>query len=78
MSKKNIQPKIEEMEKFSDHIMYIVNTDKVSYIDAITEYCEMIGLEIEIASKLITPFLLSKITEEAAKNNLIEKAPVLF
>jgi len=72
-----MSPKIEEKENFSRIIMDIVNKDNISYIDAITEYCQNVGLEIDVAAKLITPFILSKITEEARDNNLIEKSPVL-
>ena len=72
-----MSPKIEEKENFSRIIMDIVNKDNISYIDAITEYCQNVGLEIDVAAKLITPFILSKITEEARNNNLIEKSPVL-
>lgn len=72
-----VLPNIEEKEKFSKYIMYIVEKDNISYIDAITEHCENIGLELEVAAKLITPSIISKISEEAMKNNLIEKYPVL-
>jgi hypothetical protein len=70
-------PKLEEMEAFSSKIMLMTSKGDVSYIDAITEYCENVGLEIDIAAKLITPFIKSKIAEEAMKNNLIEKVPML-
>lgn len=70
-------PKIEEREKFSRIIMEIVSRDNIGYIDAITDYCEKVGLEVEIAAKLSTPYIISKITEEARKNNLVEKFPVL-
>lgn len=70
-------PKLEEMEKFSRYIITLVERDNIGYIDAITEHCEEIGLEIEVAAKLVTPFLISKISEEARKNNLIERIPIL-
>lgn len=72
-----MSPKLDEMEKFSKRIIELVETDNISYIDAITEYCQDVGLEMDIAATLITPFILSKITEEAMSNNLIEKIPVL-
>ncbi len=72
-----MSPKLDEMERFSKRIIELVNEDNIGYIDAITEHCENIGLEIEVAAKLITPFIVSKISEEAMKNNLIEKFPVL-
>ena len=70
-------PKIEEKEKFSKIIIELVKKDNISYIDAITDYCEQVGLEVEIAAKLATPFIISKISEEAQTNNLIEKTPML-
>lgn len=69
--------KIEEMELFSSKIISLVEKDKIGYIDAITEYCEVVGLEVDVAAKLITPFIKSKIAEEAMKYNLIEKIPML-
>lgn len=68
---------MEEMEAFSSKIISIASQGDVGYIDAITEYCENVGLEIDIAAKLITPFIKSKIAEEAMRNNLIEKVPML-
>ena len=77
LKEKDVNPKVEEMEVFSRSIIDLVERDKIGYIDAVTEYCDRTGLEIEIAAKLITPFIVSKISEEARKNNLIEKIPVL-
>lgn len=70
-------PNIEEIESFSEIINDLVNKDKISYIEAITEYCEISGIEVEVAAKLLTPFILSKINEEAAHKNLIVKSPML-
>lgn len=72
-----MSPKLEEKEKFSKIIIDLVRKDNIGYIDAITEYCDGIGLEIEVAAKLATPFIISKISEEARKNNLLERIPVL-
>ena len=69
--------KFEEMELFSSKIISLAEKDKIGYIDAITEYCESIGLEVDVAAKLITPSIKAKIAEEAMKNNMIEKIPVL-
>jgi hypothetical protein len=72
-----ISPNVEEKEKFSKKIISLVEQDNISYIEAITEYSEAIGLEIDIAAKLITPSIVAKIAEEAMRDNLIEKHPVL-
>lgn len=77
MKKRSIAPKFEEMESFSRQIISLAEKDRISYIEAVTEYCESVGLEIEVAASLITPFLVSKISDEARKSNLIEKSPVL-
>ena len=77
MKKKVTMPKFEEMESFSRAIISLAENDRLSYLEAVTEHCEKIGLEIEIAATLITPHLVSKISEEARRNNLIEKSPVL-
>jgi hypothetical protein len=69
--------KFEEMELFSSKIISLAEKDKIGYIDAITEYCESIGLEVDVAAKLITPSIKAKIAEEAMKNNMLEKIPVL-
>lgn len=69
--------KMDEIERFSIKITEIVEQDKISYLDAITEYCESIGLEVEIAAKLLSPVIKAKIEEEALNYNLIEKHPVL-
>ena len=72
-----MKPKIEEKEKFSRLIIDLVQKDGIGYIDAMTEYCQNVGLEIDVAAKLATPFLISKISEEARRNNMIERIPVL-
>jgi len=77
MKKKKTMPKFEEMEMFSKQILFLAEKEELSYIDAVTEHCEKTGLEVEVAATLITPFLVSKISEEARRNNLIEKSPVL-
>lgn len=69
--------KVEEIERFSLKITELVEKDRISYIDAITEYSESIGLEIEIAAKLLSPPIKAKLEEEALNYNLIEKHPVL-
>jgi hypothetical protein len=72
-----LQPNVDQIEKFSKRIMELVETDKIGYIEAITDYCDVAKIEIEVASKLLSPLILSKVTEEAMKGNLIEKRPTL-
>lgn len=70
-------PNIEEIESFSDIINDLVDNDNISYIEAVTEYCDMSGVEIELAAKLLTPMILSKINEEAYLKKLITRTPML-
>ena len=71
------EPTLDEKEKFSKKIHSLVKRDNLSYLEAVAEHCEEIGLELDIAAKLITPPIIAKISEEAMKNNLIEKYPTL-
>lgn len=71
------EPTLDEKEKFSKKIHALVKRDNLSYLEAVTEHSEEIGLELDVAAKLITPPIIAKISEEAMKNNLIEKYPTL-
>jgi hypothetical protein len=42
-------------------------------LDAILEHCKNTGLEIEVASTLISAALKSRIREEAQENNMLKK-----
>ena len=44
-----------------------------SHIDAILEHCKETGLEIEVASSLISPKLKSAIRDEAHSQNMLKK-----
>ena len=46
-------------------------------MDTIVSYCEKTGLEIDIASTLISSSLKSKIREEAQELNLLKKTAKL-
>jgi len=48
-----------EIEKF------VHQSVGVSYMDAVVNYCEKTGMELEAAAKLITPTLKKKIEKEA-------------
>jgi hypothetical protein len=64
-------PTKEEMMNFSMIIEDIVENKDVSYIDAVVIHCESSGLEIEVAAKLISANLKSKIEAEAGDLKLI-------
>ena len=46
---------------------------RCSHIDAILEYCKETGLEIEVASSLISAKLKSTIRDEAHSQNMLKK-----
>lgn len=63
----------EEIVKFSKHIEGSVKSKSISYMDAIVLHCETTGLEVEVAAKLVSPKIKSKIKKEATVLNLIKK-----
>ena len=67
------QPKYEEIEEFSLKIIDIVNRDRIPYLDAITEYCDKTGIEIEMAAKLVSVSIKSHLLTEAIDSRLIKK-----
>lgn len=62
------------MNKFSMAIEEMVYMKDIPYIDAITEYCNDTGLEIETAAKLVSGVLKSKIKLEAEKLHYLKKS----
>jgi hypothetical protein len=46
-------------------------------VDAIVSYCEQTGLEIDLASSLISAALKAKIREESQDLNLLKKSSKL-
>jgi hypothetical protein len=70
-------PSREEIKEFSDSIEYLSYMENYTLIEAIVYHCESTGLEIEVASALISPILKQKIKEEAEENNLMKKTSKL-
>lgn len=64
----------EEITDFSMRIEEIVWMKDVSYMDAVVLYCEETGFEIELAAKLISGALKSKIKLEAEDLHYIPKS----
>lgn len=62
-----------EIEEFSNTIISLAFESGESIMDTIVEYCEKNGLEIDVASTLISSFLKSKIRAEAEELNLLKK-----
>lgn len=67
-------PTKEEITTFSLNIESLVKKKNVSYMEAVVMYCEESGLEIELASKLISGSLKSKIKIEAEDLNFLPKS----
>ena len=70
----NMQASRDEIITFSYEIERIVYDKDVSYMDAIILYCENIGLEVEIAAKLISDTLKSKIKMEAEELHFLPRS----
>lgn len=67
-------PNKDEITEFSLKIEELVWEKDVSYMDAIILYCEQTGFEIELAAKLISGVLKSKIKMEAESLHFIPKS----
>ena len=67
-------PTKDEIKKFSSMIEELAKNLKCTRMDAILHHCEETGLEIEIASTLISPALKSNIREEAQDANMLRKS----
>lgn len=64
----------DEIAEFSMKIEEIVWDKDVSYMDAIILYCEETGFEVELAAKLISNVLKSKIKVEAESLHFLPKS----
>jgi len=67
-------PTKEEMKAFAADIEQIVAETDYNYIEAIVEYCNTTGMEIEVASSLVNNNLRSKIENDAQDLNLLPKS----
>ena len=70
-------PTKEEIKNFSLVIEQMALNLKCSKIDAIVHYCQEMGVEIEVASTLLSSNLKAKIREEAEEANLLKKTSKL-
>lgn len=70
----NMQVSRDEIVSFSCEIERIVYDKDVSYMDAILIYCENTGFEVELAAKLISDTLKSKIKMEAEDLHFLPKS----
>ena len=59
--------------KFSMEIEKIVAEEKLNYIEAICQYCEMNDIEIQSVTKLITKPLKERLKYDAIQLNFMKK-----
>lgn len=64
----------DEINNFSMAIEELVYMKDIPYIDAIVMYCEETGFEVEMAAKLVSGVLKSKIRIEAEDLHYIAKS----
>ena len=70
-------PTKNEISEFSEMISKLSFTLGSTHMDAIVYHCEQTGMEIDVASTLISPALKAKIREEAEDLNLMKKSAKL-
>lgn len=64
----------EEILNFSLEIEKIAVENNLPYMEAVVFYCENTGFEVELAAKLISASLKSKIKVEAERLNFLPKS----
>jgi hypothetical protein len=70
-------PTKDEIKDFSLLIEQLATQLRCTRMDAILEHCKETGLEIEVASTLISSALKARIKEEAEENNMLKKTSKL-
>ena len=60
-------------DKFAEEIESMVTKTNMTYIEAIVEFCEEKGIDIESVSKLVSKPLKEKIKYEATELNYLKK-----
>lgn len=66
-----------EINDFSELISTLSYTMGGTHMDAIIHHCEQTGMEVDVASTLISSALKAKIREEAQELNLLKKSAKL-
>jgi hypothetical protein len=57
--------KIDDKTKFSQAVENLANTQSITHLEALVQYCEENGVESDIVKKLITPPLKAKLRVDA-------------
>ena len=63
---------MKDKKAFSQIIENIVAQNQITYIEAIAEYCEKHGIEVETGAKLCNNKIKEQIKVQAAELNLIK------
>jgi len=71
------KPSKDEIQEFSMMIEVMASDLKCNRLDAILHHCEETGLEVEVASTLLSSALKGKIREESEQQNLVKKSSKL-
>jgi hypothetical protein len=72
--KQRIKMNAEDINNFSMAIEEMVYMKDIPYIDAIVMYCEENGFEVEMAAKLVSGVLKSKVQLEAEDLHYLKKS----
>lgn len=67
-------PTKDEMYQFQTKVEEIVFATNYNYMEAIVHYCELTGMEIELASSLVNKDLKAKIEVDAQELNMLPKS----
>jgi len=67
-------PTKDEIKEFSSLIENMAKRLRCTRLDAILHHCKESGLEVEVASTLISPALKSRIKEESQDANMLKKS----
>ena len=70
---KAIEKKFLTPTKFSMEIETIVAEEKINYIDAICQYCEMNDIEVDSIAKLVSKPLKERLKYDAINLNFMKK-----
>jgi hypothetical protein len=70
-------PTKNEISEFSMTIAEMARDLSLTHMEAIVMHCEKTGMEIDVASSLVSSALKSKIREEAQELNMLKKSAKL-
>lgn len=70
-------PTKNEISEFSMKILEMAEQENCTIMDAIVSLCEKTGMEIDVASSLVSTSLKSKLREEAESLNMLKKSSKL-